>query len=102
MSANPRVERFEVGGRLPPAPGESPGWRAAEQALYWVDIPAKKIVRGSVETGQRTEWQLPEQVACIAFDHAGTVLAGCETGLFAVTLADASKAAGGEPLTASL
>ncbi|MGF6932917.1 sugar lactone lactonase YvrE [Paraburkholderia sp. UCT70] len=102
MSANPQVERFEAAGPLPAATGESPVWRAAEQALYWVDIPAKKIVRGSFETGKRTEWLLPEQVACIAFDHAGTVLAGCETGLFALTLADASKAASGEPLTASL
>ncbi|MBC8720557.1 MULTISPECIES: SMP-30/gluconolactonase/LRE family protein [Paraburkholderia] len=102
MSANPQVERFEAAGRLPAATGESPVWRAAEQALYWVDIPAKKIVRGSLATGQRSEWLLPEQVACIAFDHAGTVLAGCETGLFALTLADASKAASGEPLTASL
>ncbi|MGF6374619.1 sugar lactone lactonase YvrE [Paraburkholderia sp. RAU6.4a] len=102
MSANPQVERFEAAGPLPAATGESPVWRAAEQALYWVDIPAKKIVRGSLATGQRTEWLLPEQVACIAFDHAGTVLAGCETGLFAVSLADASKAASGEPLTASL
>ncbi|MGF6986950.1 sugar lactone lactonase YvrE [Paraburkholderia atlantica] len=102
MSANPQVERFEAAGPLPAATGESPVWRAAEQALYWVDIPARKIVRGSLETGRRTEWLLPEQVACIAFDHAGTVLAGCETGLFAVTLADASNASGGEPLTASL
>ncbi|WP_429570934.1 SMP-30/gluconolactonase/LRE family protein [Paraburkholderia sp. JPY419] len=102
MSANPQVERFEAAGPLPAATGESPVWRAAEQALYWVDIPARKIVRGSLETGKRTEWLLPEQVACIAFDHAGTVLAGCETGLFAVALADASNARGGEPLTASL
>ncbi|NUX55807.1 SMP-30/gluconolactonase/LRE family protein [Paraburkholderia youngii] len=102
MSANPQVERFEAAGPLPAATGESPVWRAAEQALYWVDIPARKIVRGSLETGKRTEWLLPEQVACIAFDHAGTVLAGCETGLFAVALADASNAPGGEPLTASL
>ncbi|WP_233805673.1 SMP-30/gluconolactonase/LRE family protein [Paraburkholderia sp. HP33-1] len=102
MSANPQVVRFEAAGPLPAATGESPVWRAAEQALYWVDIPAKKIVRGSLETGKRTEWLLPEQVACIAFDRAGTVLAGCETGLFALTLADASKAASGGPLTASL
>jgi sugar lactone lactonase YvrE len=102
MSVNPQVERFEAAGPLPAATGESPVWRAAEQALYWVDIPAKKIVRGSLGTGERTEWLLPEQVACIAFDRAGTVLAGCETGLFAVTLADASQAASGEPLTASL
>jgi sugar lactone lactonase YvrE len=39
---------------------------------------------------------LPEKVACIAFDHRGTVLAGCETGLFAVTLT--APSANGEPV----
>jgi|GEM_PF-6559227 len=76
-TANPKVERLEAAGPLPAATGESPVWRAAEQALYWVDIPAKKIVRARVETGERSEWLLPEQVACIAFDRDGTVLAGC-------------------------
>ncbi|WP_144108102.1 SMP-30/gluconolactonase/LRE family protein [Paraburkholderia sp. BCC1886] len=66
--------------------GESPVWRAGEQALYWVDIPAQKIVRLRIETGARAEWRLPEKVACIAFDHEGKVLAGCESGLFALTL----------------
>ncbi|MFT4067197.1 SMP-30/gluconolactonase/LRE family protein [Paraburkholderia sp.] len=90
--ANLKVERLEAAGPLPAATGESPVWRAAEQALYWVDIPAKKIVRARVETGERTEWQLPEQVACIAFNREGTVLAGCESGLFAVTLGEALQA----------
>lgn len=85
-----RVERVEAAGPVPAAVGESPVWRAAEQALYWVDIPAQKIVRLRLESGERSEWLLPEKVACIAFDRRGTVLAGCETGLFAVTLSDAS------------
>ncbi|MFM0100531.1 SMP-30/gluconolactonase/LRE family protein [Paraburkholderia nemoris] len=85
---NPRVERVEAAGQAPASVGESPVWRVAEQALYWVDIPAQKIVRLRLETAERTEWQLPEKVACIAFDHRGTVLAGCETALFAVTLTE--------------
>ncbi|MFM0242125.1 SMP-30/gluconolactonase/LRE family protein [Paraburkholderia phytofirmans] len=93
-AANPRVERVEAAGQAPAAVGESPVWRAAEQALYWVDIPAQKIVRLRIDSGARSEWLLPEKVACIAFDRRGTVLAGCETGLFAVTLTE--SAANGE------
>ncbi|NPT36813.1 SMP-30/gluconolactonase/LRE family protein [Paraburkholderia xenovorans] len=89
-AANPRAERVEVAGQAPASVGESPVWRIAEQALYWVDIPAQKIVRLRIDSGERSEWLLPEKVACIAFDHRGTVLAGCETGLFAVTLAEAT------------
>jgi sugar lactone lactonase YvrE len=98
--ANPRVERVEAAGQASASVGESPVWRAAEQALYWVDIPARKIVRLRLETGLRSEWLLPERVACIAFDRRGSVLAGCETGLFALTLpeAEGGAAAGGEPL----
>jgi len=100
-TANPRVERVEAAGQAPALVGESPVWRAAEQALYWVDIPAQKIVRLRLGSAERTEWLLPEKVACIAFDRRGTVLAGCETGLFAVTLAEAaaSDTQSGEPLT---
>ncbi|MBV8271472.1 MAG: SMP-30/gluconolactonase/LRE family protein [Cupriavidus sp.] len=84
-----QVERVGAMGQAPASVGESPVWRAAEGALYWVDIPAQKIVRLQVETGARTEWMLPEKVACIAFDRNGTVLAGMESGLFAVDLSAA-------------
>ncbi|WP_213762685.1 SMP-30/gluconolactonase/LRE family protein [Caballeronia sp. dw_19] len=98
-----RAERIEGAGSA--LVGESPVWRSAEQALYWVDIPARKILRWRVEAGERSEWRLPEQVACIAFDRHGTVLAGCETGLFAVALTESTigdeageNAPGVEPL----
>lgn len=93
---NARVERVEAAGLSPALVGESPVWRAAEQALYWVDIPAQKIVRLRLDAGERSEWVLPEKVACLAFDHRGTVLAGCETGLFAITLPEG--AAGDDPV----
>jgi len=103
MSAatNPRVERVEAAEQAPALVGESPVWRVAEQALYWVDIPAQKIVRLVVETGERSEWLLPEKVACIAFDRRGTVLAGCETALFAVTLSGSSTDATAQAVRAS-
>jgi sugar lactone lactonase YvrE len=101
---NAPVERLDAAGRA--SVGESPVWRAAEQALYWVDIPAQKIVRLRVDSGQRTEWLLPEKVACIAFDRRGTVLAGCETGLFALALPEAQleagQSSGNEPVAASV
>jgi sugar lactone lactonase YvrE len=84
MSAAPRVERLEAAGRA--TVGECPVWHAGEAALYWVDIPARKIVRLEIASGRRSEWAMPEQVACFAFDRDGTVLAGLESGIFAVTL----------------
>lgn len=88
----PRVERIEAMGVTPAQVGESPVWRAGEQALYWVDIPAQKIVRLRLDAGERSEWLLPEKVASLAFDRHGTVLAACETGLFAVTLPERNLA----------
>jgi sugar lactone lactonase YvrE len=85
-------ERLEAAGQAPCEVGESPVWREQDQALYWVDIPARTIARLAVGEARRTEWRLPEKVACITFDRHGTVLAGCETGLFAITLPAAHEA----------
>ena len=66
--------------------GESPVWNAAEQALYWVDIPAKRLCRWSVAEGALTEWVAPEMLACVA--PIGTTqdwIAGSESGVFRLT-----------------
>ncbi|SAK45336.1 gluconolactonase [Caballeronia hypogeia] len=89
MSPAVRVERIDAAGRA--TVGECPVWRAKENALYWVDIPARRIVRLEIDGARRTEWAFAEQVACFAFDAAGRVLAGMETGVFSVTLGDASE-----------
>ena len=68
------------------AVGESPVWRPAQNALYWVDSPAQTLVRYELSLARRTQWLLPERVGCIAFDRNGAVLAALETGLFAIEL----------------
>ncbi|MGF6726595.1 sugar lactone lactonase YvrE [Paraburkholderia sp. GAS41] len=86
-----RAQRVEAAGALPATVGESPVWQAAEGAFYWVDIVARKIIRLHLESGVRTEWVLPERVACFAFGREGGLLAGLETGLFSVTLPESGE-----------
>ena len=71
--------------------GESPVWRADEQALYWVDIPARKLCRWDAQTAQTSSWEAPEMPACVASlgtmkiaGGTGSWIAGMETGVFAL------------------
>ena len=75
------------------AVGESPVWRPAEEALYWVDIPGRRIHRFHVPTGRRRSWEAREPVACIAFSTNGLVIAGMESGIFSLELRDDGKVA---------
>jgi sugar lactone lactonase YvrE len=75
------------------AVGESPVWCMEEQALYWIDIPAKQLCRWQADSAKVSQWQAPEMLACIAQGtRPGTWLAGMETGLFELQLPDASNA----------
>ena len=66
--------------------GESPVWHGAEQALYWVDIPARKLWRWTPSTGEATSWLAPEMLACIApTAAANSWIAGAESGIFRLT-----------------
>jgi sugar lactone lactonase YvrE len=62
--------------------GESPVWDAAEQALYWVDIPARRLCRWSVADAALTEWVAPEMLACIGRLGPKEWIAGAESGMF--------------------
>ena len=64
------------------AVGESPVWLASEQALYWVDIPARKLYRWQAASGRVDHWTAPEMVGCIAPRQAGGWLCAMESGLF--------------------
>jgi sugar lactone lactonase YvrE len=61
--------------------GESPVWFASEQALYWVDIPAKTLHRHKDGEALQT-WQASEQIGCIAPHAHGGFIAGMESGVF--------------------
>jgi sugar lactone lactonase YvrE len=67
------------------ATGESPVWHAREQALYWVDIPARTLNRWHAGEGHAM-WTANEMIACIAprADVPGEWIAGMESGLFSL------------------
>ena len=63
--------------------GESPVWHVGEQALYWVDIPARALWRRDAATGALASWLAPEMRACIAWGgRPGRWIAGMESGIF--------------------
>lgn len=55
--------------------GESPVWRASEQAYTWTDIPNRTLWRWSPATGEFAQWALPQMAGCIAPRGAGWLLA---------------------------
>ncbi|CAM3562422.1 SMP-30/gluconolactonase/LRE family protein [Paracidovorax anthurii] len=76
------------------ATGESPVWRAAEQSLYWTDIPRAVLHRWSADTGALAQWSAPEMVACMAAwaGQPGRWIAGLESGIFQLELAEGEGA----------
>lgn len=64
------------------ATGESPVWHVQEQALYWVDIPARRLQRWSPADGRTQSWSGAEMLACIARHADGGWIAGMQSGLF--------------------
>lgn len=70
--------------------GESPVWHPVDQALYWVDIPARQLHRW--QDGTHQVWQGEEMLACIARTEHGWV-AGMQSGIFQLaTQADGTLA----------
>jgi sugar lactone lactonase YvrE len=64
--------------------GESPVWVGAQQALWWVDIPARRLWRWDAATGGTRSWSTQELPACIAPRTGGGFLCGMESGWFHV------------------
>ena len=80
------------------ATGESPVWRAQDQALYWADIPAGVLHRWSqaVQPAVHQQWRAPEMLACMAAVEGGSGdqwIAGLESGLFLLQLPTDTPAA---------
>lgn len=83
------IERI---GEITCTVGESPVWDAGQGAWMWVDIPARRIWRFDPASGATRSWNTPEMTACMALSESGGVIAGMETGLFALSLGDAQLA----------
>lgn len=61
--------------------GEGPCWHPGERALYWVDVPGKRIHRWSPSTGAHKSWATPELVTALAVRRKGGLLVAAKSSL---------------------
>ncbi|NOK04644.1 MULTISPECIES: SMP-30/gluconolactonase/LRE family protein [Myxococcus] len=61
--------------------GEGPFWMATEGALYWLDIPGRKVHRLELQSGAQASWDTPLRIASLAPRRSGGFIAGTERGL---------------------
>jgi sugar lactone lactonase YvrE len=61
--------------------GEGPVWRAAERALWWVDILGQRVWRLATTTGETRSWPSPERIGFIQPVAGGGWIAGLKSGL---------------------
>ncbi|MBL8325912.1 MAG: SMP-30/gluconolactonase/LRE family protein [Rubrivivax sp.] len=68
---------------LPPSLlGESPFWHPDEAALYWCDIPGRRLHRHAPATGDHRQWDLESEPGCCAPLAGGQLLLAMRDGLF--------------------
>ncbi|MBV8620175.1 MAG: SMP-30/gluconolactonase/LRE family protein [Curvibacter sp.] len=60
--------------------GESPFWHPQEQALYWVDIPGREILRHGAHGLER--WAMPSEPGCIAPARQGGLVIALRDGVY--------------------
>lgn len=63
--------------------GESPLWHPQEQALYWVDIPGRELLRLRADGQTLDRWALPAEPGCIARRAGGGLLMARRDGVHA-------------------
>ncbi len=80
MSAVPTP--LALPGVPPSALGESPMWIAEQGALWWCDIPGKRLNRWFQASGRHEQWVFDTDVGCCAPLLGGDVLLGMRDGLW--------------------
>lgn len=76
-----KTEEFRIVSEIPMQVGESPLWHAAENALYWIDIPGLAIHRVHPPSGRHQSWGLPSEPGCIALCATGGLIVAMRSGL---------------------
>lgn len=76
----PQVRRI---GETEDSIGETPVWRAEENALYWVDCDGPpRLRRWRAENGEVTDWIMPSRIGGFVFKQDGGALVTLSDGLF--------------------
>lgn len=75
-------ELIELAGPHRATLGESPLWHAQEQALYYVDIAERQVLRLDPASGALKSWQLDSEPGCVALLAGGGLLVARRDGLW--------------------
>ena len=59
--------------------GEGPSWSAREQALYWTDLPARRIHRFHPASGDHRKWHTAEMITAIGQRARGGLIVATAT-----------------------
>jgi sugar lactone lactonase YvrE len=62
--------------------GESPMWHPQEQALYWCDIPGRRLHRLDPVNGHAQQWDFPVEPASVVPAQDGTLRLAMRDGLW--------------------
>jgi xylono-1,5-lactonase len=63
--------------------GESPVWDPATNAIWWVDIEGRAVLKTNPVTAQTDRWSTPECPGFVALTGPDQPVIGMETGIFA-------------------
>lgn len=66
--------------------GEGPVWDVAEQALYYIDILDKKVMRWHPESGDQRTWNVPDMIGSMALRESGGAIVALVNGIHALDL----------------
>lgn len=66
--------------------GEGPVWDVAEQAMYYIDILEKKVLRWHPASGATREWAVPDMIGSMALRVGGGAIVALVDGIHALDL----------------
>jgi L-arabinonolactonase len=61
--------------------GEGPVWDVAEQALYFIDILGKKVLRFDPSSGETRDWDVPDVIGSMALRAGGGAVVALTNGV---------------------
>lgn len=67
--------------------GEGPVWDEAEQALYYVDILEKRVLRWDPANGAHASWEMPAMIGSMALRQGGGAIVALPDGIHALDFA---------------
>jgi sugar lactone lactonase YvrE len=62
--------------------GESPFWHPAEQCLYWVDVPGRRLRRMRPGDAAPQSWPMPSEPGCMAPARGGGLVVALRDGIY--------------------